>query len=78
MADEADIAFDSEQRHLSQALAVQRARHVRLQPKGACHHCGHDQGLEDRLFCDSDCAEDWEYEHTLRQKLGLGSGTLLH
>jgi hypothetical protein len=78
MADEADIAFDTEQRNLSQALAVQRARHVRMQPTGECHHCGNQEGLGDRLFCDSDCAEDWEYEHALRRKLGLGAGTLLH
>lgn len=76
MADEADIAFDTEQRHLSQALAVQRARHVRLEATGECHHCG-EEGLGERLFCDADCAADWEYEHTLRRKLGLDA-KLLH
>lgn len=77
MADEADIAFDTEQRHLTQALAVQRARRVRMRPTGECHHCGNAEGLFDRLFCDSDCAADWEYEDTLRRKLGLGA-TVLH
>ena len=28
-------------------------------------------GLADRLFCDTDCAEDWEYEDSLRRRLGL-------
>ena len=28
-------------------------------------------GIEARLFCDPDCAGDWEYEDSLRRKLGL-------
>jgi len=71
MADEADLAFDSEQRYLTQALAAQRKRVGVLQPSGACHYCGNTEGIEVRLFCDSDCAADWEYEHSLRQRLGL-------
>ena len=71
MADEADRAFDSEQRHLTNALAAQRSRSGVLRPVGACHHCGNDDGIADRLFCDSDCAADWEYEDGLRRKLGL-------
>ena len=75
MADEADLAFDSEQRHLTHALAAQRLRGGVLRPTGSCHHCGHDEGLGDRLFCDSDCAADWEYEDALRRRLGLaGAG----
>jgi len=72
MADEADLAFDSEQRHLALALAAQRRRHGGLRPIGLCHHCG-GSGIEDRLFCDSDCASDWEYEDSLRRRLGLGA-----
>jgi len=71
MADEADLAFDSEQRYLTQALAAQRRRSGVLQPTGSCHHCGNEEGLGARLFCDSDCASDWEYEDGLRRKLGL-------
>jgi hypothetical protein len=71
MADEADLAFDSEQRHLSQALAAQRSRGGVLQPIGSCHHCGNDEGIGQRLFCDTDCAADWEYEDKLRRRLGL-------
>jgi hypothetical protein len=78
MADEADIAFDTEQRHLAHALAAQRARNAVLKPAGACHNCENTVGIADRLFCDADCAADWEYEHALRSRLGLGSTPLLH
>ncbi|MGE4240560.1 hypothetical protein [Ramlibacter sp.] len=78
MADEADLAFDSEQRHLSQALAAQRQRSSALKPVGYCHHCAEDRGIDDRLFCDSDCAADWEYEDALRKRLGLGTPQALH
>jgi len=78
MADEADLAFDSEQRHLTQALAAQRRRSRELQPFGSCHYCGNEEGLADRLFCDPDCADDWEYEHTLRSRLGLPATPSLH
>jgi hypothetical protein len=73
MADEADLAFDSEQRHLTHALAAQRRRVGVLQPTGCCHNCGNDEDLGDRLFCDSDCAADWEYQDGLRRRLGLPS-----
>lgn len=70
MADEADLAFYAEQGHLSQALAAQPQHGVVLKPAGYCHNCGGaDVGV--RLFCDSDCAADWEYQDTLRRKLGL-------
>ena len=69
--DEADLAFDSEQRYLSQALAAQRSRTGGLKASGTCHYCGNAEGLEERLFCDSDCAGDWEYEDSLRKRLGL-------
>ena len=71
MADEADLAFDSEQRHLTMALAAQRSRSSVLRPVGECHHCGNADGIFDRLFCDSDCAADWEYQDGLRRRLGL-------
>lgn len=76
--DEADLAFDSEQRHLTQALAAQRRRGKILQPSGACHHCGNTQSIADRLFCDGDCADDWEYERALRRRLGLPEAAALH
>lgn len=73
MADEADLAFDSEQRHLTNALAAQRSRSAVLRPIGTCHHCGNTDDIAGRLFCDSDCAADWEYEDGLRRKLGLAA-----
>jgi predicted nucleic acid binding AN1-type Zn finger protein len=71
MADEADLAFDSEQRHLTSALAAQRSRVRALKAVGCCHYCGNTEGVDDRLFCDSDCATDWDYEDALRRRLGL-------
>jgi len=73
MADEADIAFDSEQRYLTQALAAQRSRSGGLHATGTCHYCGGDGLARERLFCDSDCAADWEYEDSLRRRLGLSA-----
>lgn len=78
MADEADLAFDSEQRHLMQALAAQRRRNKVMQPAGCCHQCGNTDGIAERLFCDPDCADDWEYEHSLRSRLGLPPPQALH
>ncbi|MBA2964376.1 MULTISPECIES: hypothetical protein [Ramlibacter] len=69
MADVADLAFDSEQRYLAQALAAQTRQRV-LQPMGSCHHCGND-AIGQGLFCDPDCAADWEYQDALRRRLGL-------
>lgn len=74
MADEADLAFDSEQRHLTHALAAQRSRSATLRAVGSCHYCGNADGIAERLFCDSDCAADWEYEDALRRRLGLQGG----
>jgi hypothetical protein len=71
MADEADLAFESEQRHLIQALAAQRRAGGRLQPIGHCHYCESTELIADRLFCDAHCAADWEYEDAVRRKVGL-------
>ncbi|HVZ45588.1 MAG TPA: hypothetical protein VHA82_17390 [Ramlibacter sp.] len=73
MADEADLAFDTEQRQLAMALHAQRSRASFLKPQGSCHHCGNEDGIAERLFCDADCAADWEYEHMLRRRLGLAT-----
>ena len=71
MADEADLAFDSEQRHLTHALAAQRSRTSALRAVGICHHCGNDEGLADRLFCDSACAAVWLSGYRVRRGLGV-------
>lgn len=71
MADEADIAFEMEQSYLTQAIAVQRTGRGPLKAAGYCHNCGNDDGIAQRLFCDVDCAADWEYQDGLRRRLGL-------
>lgn len=71
MADEADIAFDFQERHLSHALATQRKTQAQLAPTGHCHFCGHNENMGQKLFCDSDCQGDWEEETALRRKQGL-------
>lgn len=76
MADEADLAFHAEQTHLAEALAAQRQHGPGLIPTGSCHYCGRADTV-DRLFCDTDCAADWEYQDALRQKLGLSRGRAL-
>lgn len=78
MADEADLAFDSEQRYLTQALAAQRTRRETLAADGSCHYCGNTDGIAGRLFCDTDCASDWEYEESLRRRLGLQAPAAAH
>mgnify|MGYP006951221934 CR=1 FL=1 len=74
MADLADLAFDSEQSYLSLAMAAQRSKRRVLQPVGACHNCGNTEQIDQRLFCDADCAADWDYADSLRRRLGLAPG----
>lgn len=71
MADEADVAFDFQERHLSHALATHRKNQAQLAPSGHCHFCGHGQDMGRKLFCDSACQEDWERETEVRRKQGL-------
>ncbi|MEJ7928728.1 hypothetical protein WG922_01965 [Ramlibacter sp. AN1015] len=78
MADEADLAFDSEQRHMAQALAAQRRRRSVMQPIGQCHYCGDTERIAQRLFCDSECAAAWEHESALRTRQGLPARQALH
>jgi hypothetical protein len=80
MADEVDLAFEAQERHLSMAIAAQRRAGSRqLKPMGSCHWCGNTEDLGVRLFCDADCSRDWEREDSLRRKQGLPSlATLVH
>jgi hypothetical protein len=71
MADIADIAFESEQNHLTLSMAAQRSRGGVLRPMGSCYNCGNTEDIGVRLFCDTDCAADWEYADSLRRRLGL-------
>ena len=69
MADLADIAFDSEQQHLEHAFTILRSRDAAPRPVGHCHFCGSTEGMAGRLFCDTDCAADWEYQDALRRRI---------
>lgn len=71
MADEADLAFAVEQQSLEAAIAAQRRSRPALQATGECHYCGEHLKQEGQLFCDIDCANDWEQEQALRKRLGL-------
>lgn len=74
MADEVDVANDSVERALQQAIARVRTTPV-LPPKGSCYFC--EEPLEPfvqdgkpvhrKLFCDRDCAEDWEREQKAKR-----------
>ena len=69
MADEADIAYQAEQRFLENARAQRKTS--RLAPMGACHYCGEPFSTDDplcsqKLFCDVYCAQDHEKETRLR------------
>lgn len=62
MADEIDMANDRAQQDLDLALAAARRPEPALEPTGWCYNCV-DPLDDDRLFCDSDCRDD--YEHRL-------------
>lgn len=50
--------------------AIERAKQhsgPRLRPTGRCHNCRDPLKLEAQLFCDEDCAEDYEYVEQRRR-----------
>lgn len=55
--DEIDQGCQREQEDRARALAAQAAR-PRMQPVGFCYNCGAE--LEQGLFCDKDCRDDYE------------------
>lgn len=73
MADEADYANEQAERWLKQSLE-NRNTSKRLAPKGACYFCEAEFDKETdaeyarRLFCDKDCADDFEYEERLKNR----------
>jgi len=74
MADEVDVANDSVERALEQALRAVRSTPV-LPPKGTCYFCEEElepveeggKAVHKKLFCDRDCADDWEREQKARR-----------
>lgn len=73
MADEADMAFELQERAVALSLAETRSRNT-LAAKGTCHYC--DEPVTDgRLFCDHFCQEDWEHEKRMRKLAGQLAAT---
>ncbi|MBE2897815.1 DUF2116 family Zn-ribbon domain-containing protein [Pasteurellaceae bacterium 20609_3] len=70
MADEADIADRQTQHALAVSLInARRHKHSHLKPTGFCHYCKEKLDSE-RLFCDEDCRDDYEWEQNLsKQKI---------
>ncbi len=72
MADEIDLANEQAERWLSQALAA-RSNGPKLQPRGSCHYCESEfdtlePDASKKLFCDADCAADYEREQRLKAR----------
>lgn len=66
MADEADMANDMAELSLQMALRNVNSG-PKLQPNGLCYYCeSHVEG--EKLFCDKDCADDYEKEQRLRKR----------
>ena len=60
MADDADRVTELQSQMESIARKYRRLTNE-LEPTGACHWCGEDVA-HPKKFCDSSCAEDYEYE----------------
>lgn len=60
MADEIDAAQEEIDRLQEQGLQSARNSLGRLKPKGHCYNCDEPLKLADQLFCDADCAHDYE------------------
>jgi hypothetical protein len=59
MADDADRAQLEIESELSRARLAAQAR-FRLIPSGHCHNCHEQLGRAGQLFCDRECAQDFE------------------
>lgn len=68
LADEIDQANETAERWLAQSLVQLAASATRLQPRGVCYYCETEltgELADKRLFCDKDCASDYEKEQQL-------------
>jgi len=60
MADEVDRSDNGEEITQSELARIRKLLASReLQPSGACHWCN-EYVKGDKLFCSSECADDWE------------------
>lgn len=71
MADEVDLANEQAERWLHQSLANLATKAPGLSPKGSCHYCEEefdplDPNFQKKLFCDAECAHDFEEEKRLK------------
>lgn len=62
MTDDADRASDYEERMRAHAVAQRRPT---LKFCGACYNCGAIVPQSSMLFCDADCADDYEKRERL-------------
>lgn len=55
-----ELEYQAIELHFNEAMhkAKQAGKHD-LKPNGKCHNCGEDITMP-QLFCDSDCAEDYQ------------------
>lgn len=62
-ADQIDQANDISEAYLASAINKARnpAAALRLKPRGTCYNCMESLSIDRQIFCDSDCAEDYEY-----------------
>ena len=67
MADDIDIASELELDFQRRAIEAHRTGAKTLKPFGYCYNC-EEQVTGSRIFCDQDCAEDYE----LRQRRSRG------
>ena len=81
MPDFIDDANDIAERALAASLAAQRAKPRKmLHPKGECYSCEAEfpqdkdengEFIDNRIFCDKDCAQDFEYKESILRNQGL-------
>jgi len=74
MSDEVDQAQEMSQDFCDRAIEANRRPIRKLQPRQKCYNC--DTAVEgNRLFCDDECREDWEFRMTrVRGKYEVFSG----
>lgn len=71
MPDEIDLAAEQAERWLQQNLDAQKAKQNKMIPKGRCYYCdeifeGADS--DKKLFCNRECADDYEEEQKLKAR----------
>jgi len=69
MTDIYDQASDREEQDRNLAIEHHRKANKSLLPVGSCYFC--DSAInESRIFCDKECADDWEMEQSAKKRNG--------